>query len=183
MSPQIPSKSIPLTLKLKNNSYTFFLLSSINDTIKDLKIQLAEMVNESGGYIRDSKPEIMSDGISKGRDTEDGVDDEIEIPKPSFDLASSDEEVEEGDEDVKMNEDESSTKDIKKGVRVKPEDLKIAISKNKSNFYDYKSILILDNDKEILNNVENIQENGILFFGLQDEEIVVVEPFDDRDQT
>lgn len=148
-----------MTLKLQNGAVSYFVNIAATSSFDQLAEKLTEMVNRSGGFIKNLKPVPIEQ-----------AQDDVEIPKTSFD-DSSDEEV----EDVATTDGE--VVDIKTGVEIEASVLKFAvIPKGKG----------MDDLKQVEDTSDNLAEYGvsdysIVLFALLEDEYDYVEPNLDRD--
>lgn len=155
--------NLPLTLKLQNGAITYFINLPSSATINQLATKLSEVINLSGGFTKNLKPVSIEQGS-----------DDIDIPKPSFDVNSSDEEIEEDLANTTADTEIGGSD----GIQIDSQSLKFALSKTKK--MDLDNLVLITDEAATLKSLQ-INDYDLILFAMKEDEFNIIEPEADRD--
>ena len=162
-------KNLPIIGKFKRQSQTVFVTATPRETFGVLVTRLVDTINKTGGLKLENEP------IGLDNEDDDGNEDlelpDIDIPKPSFETASSDEEQQNSDE-----------KDTDAGnVQLDAEKLKFALPRDPSDIYQGG---FEDMDCKTSDKISNLAltDYSVIAFALKDEDFRICQPTIDEDE-
>lgn len=145
-------KNLPVIIKFKRQAQTVFVTATPRETYGVLISRLVDTINGSGGLRLDNHPHKLQD-----------KDSDIDIPQPSFDVASDDD-----------DDDDDDT--AKPGtIQVAADKLKFALPKDASDIYRSGYIDLECTDSDRMDEL-GLEDNSVVAFALKDEEYEICEP-------
>jgi len=163
-------KNLPVIVKFKRQSQTVFVTATPRETFGTLVSRLVDMINKMGGLKLENDP-VKLDEVD-GSDNADSGLPEIDIPKPSFETATSDEE-QESIGDIKQHKEAG-------GVQIDAEKLKFALPRDPSDIYKagFKDVEYKPSDK--ISSL-SLTDYSVIAFALNDEDFKICEPVAEDD--